>query len=193
MREFTIEEARRLINKMRIRYGKKFTDQWAAVDEADLEQAMIEDFSGLTVQQLENGYNRMLHEPWPPCIQDFKIWCLQGAHWLTENEAWQQALAYEKSNQTISISLHVLKTLKEFKKGFDEINPKAESQAKAFKDMYIRIISNAKLIGDVQSFTDPVKMIEAPAESNHQAVPCPPELAAQMRKHRINKNIKDVA
>ncbi|WP_180182750.1 hypothetical protein [Acinetobacter sp. YH01020] len=193
MREFTITEARRLIDKMRIRYGKKFTDFWAAVDEADLEQAMIEDFSGLTVQQLENGYNRMLHEPWPPCIQDFKIWCLQGSHWLTENEAWQQALAYEKSNQTISISVHVLKTLKEFKKGFDEINPKAESQAKAFKDMYIRIISNAKLIGDVQSFTDPVKMIEAPAESNHRAAPCPPELASQMRKRRINKNIKDVA
>ncbi|WP_447294848.1 hypothetical protein [Acinetobacter baumannii] len=193
MREFTITEARRLIDKMRIRYGKKFTDFWAAVDEADLEQAMIEDFSGLTVQQLENGYNRMLHEPWPPCIQDFKIWCLQGSHWLTENEAWQQALAYEKSNQTISISVHVLKTLKEFKKGFDEINPKAESQAKAFKDMYIRIISNAKLIGDVQSFTDPVKMIEAPVESNHRAVPCPPELASQMRKRRINKNIKDVA
>jgi hypothetical protein len=193
MREFTITEARRLIDKMRIRYGKKFTDFWAAVDEADLEQAMIEDFSGLTVQQLENGYNRMLHEPWPPCIQDFKIWCLQGSHWLTENEAWQQALAYEKSNQTISISVHVLKTLKEFKKGFDEINPKAESQAKSFKDMYIRIISNAKLIGDVQSFTDPVKMIEAPAESNHRAVPCPPELASQMRKRRINKNIKDVA
>ena len=193
MREFTITEARRLIDKMRIRYGKKFTDFWAAVDEADLEQAMIEDFSGLTVQQLENGYNRMLHEPWPPCVQDFKIWCLQGSHWLTENEAWQQALAYEKSNQTISISVHVLKTLKEFKKGFDEINPKAESQAKAFKDMYIRIISNAKLIGDVQSFTDPVKMIEAPAESNHRAVPCPPELASQMRKRRINKNIKDVA
>ncbi|RKG43809.1 MULTISPECIES: hypothetical protein [Acinetobacter] len=186
MREFTITEARRLIDKMRIRYGKKFTDFWAAVDEADLEQAMIEDFSGLTVQQLENGYNRMLHEPWPPCIQDFKIWCLQGSHWLTENEAWQQALAYEKSNQTISISVHVLKTLKEFKKGFDELNPRAESQSKAFKDMYVRIVSNAKLMGDVQAFTDPVGALKAPKEDERRITTCPPELMAQLKG--VNKN-----
>ena len=181
MREFTLDEARRLIDKMRIRYGKKFTDQWAAVEEVDLEQAMIEDFSGLTAQQIENGYNRMLQEPWPPCIQDFKIWCLQGSHWLTENEAWQQALAYEKSGQTISISRQVLKTLKEFKKGFDELNPRAESQSKAFKDMYVRIFSNAKLMGDVQTFTDPVHQLEEQKNEERKITSCPPELLAQMK------------
>ncbi|MFU8927769.1 hypothetical protein [Acinetobacter puyangensis] len=188
MREFTLERARKLINKMRVRFGKKFTDQWAAVGEDELELAMMEDLSGLTDEQLSNGYNRMRHEPWPPTIPEFRIWCLQGAHWLTENEAWQQALAYEKSNQTISISLHVLKTLKEFKKGFDEINPRSDSQAKAFKDMYMRIIANAKLIGDVQSFTEPVLGIEKPEEDDRQCVPCPPELMAQLRS--INKNPK---
>ncbi|WP_336951213.1 hypothetical protein [Acinetobacter sp. AS167] len=188
MREFTLDEARRLIDKMRIRYGKKFTDQWAAVDEAELEQAMIEDFSGLTSWQIENGYNRMLQEPWPPCIQDFKIWCLQGSHWLTENEAWQQALAYEKSGQTISISKQVLKTLKEFKKGFDEINPRAESQAKAFKDMYIRNVSKAKLMGDIQTFTDTVGTLKTPNDDARKTTTCPPELMAQMQA--INKNTK---
>lgn len=146
----------------------------------------IEQYRREILKQLENGYNRMRHEPWPPCIQDFKIWCLQGAHWLTENEAWQQALAYEKSNQTISISVHVLKTLKEFKKGFDEINPRAESQAKAFKDMYIRIISNAKLMGDIQSFTDPVGALKAPKDDDRRITTYPPELMAQLKG--INKN-----
>jgi len=182
MREFTIVEARRLIDKMRVRYGKKFTDMWASVDAADLEQALIEDLTGLTSEQLQNGFERMRLESWPPCVQDFKIWCLQGSHWLTENEAWQQAIAYEKSNQTISISVHVLRTLKDFKNGFDEINPKSDTQAKAFKDMYIRVISNAKLMGDIQSFTDPVVALKAPQQGEvRKTTACPPELMAKMK------------
>lgn len=188
MHEFTLERARALINQMRIRFGKKFTDQWAAVGEFELEQAMVEDLSGLTDQQLRNGYNRMRQEAWPPSIPEFKIWCLQGSNWLTENEAWHQALAYEKSNQTIAISVHVQKTLKEFKAGFDEINPKSETQAKAFKDMYVRLISDAKRLGETQSFTDPVLMIEKPVDENRDCVPCPPDLMVQLKG--INKNAK---
>lgn len=190
MREFTITEARRLIDKMRIRYGKKFTDFWAAVDEADLEQAMIEDFSGLTVQQLENGYNRMLHEPWPPCIQDFKIWCLQGSTWLTEHEAWAQAIAYDKSNKTISVSIFVRDALKEFQQSFSEINPKSDSQAKTFKDMYVRIIGEAKRHGLQQKFTEEIKTLETSTsdDDNRQCVPCPPELMEQLKG--INRNTK---
>ena len=42
MREFTKDDATRLISKMRINYGKKFADQWVGVDVEELKQAMVE-------------------------------------------------------------------------------------------------------------------------------------------------------
>ena len=40
MREFTQEDAIRLIAKMRAYYGKKFADQWAGVDPKDIAESM---------------------------------------------------------------------------------------------------------------------------------------------------------
>lgn len=76
----------------------------------------------------------------------------------------------------------------EFGEGFDELNPhpRAESQSKAFKDMYVRIVSNAKLMGEVQSFTDPVGALKAPKDDVRRITTCPPELMAQVKG--INKN-----
>lgn len=185
MHEFTLEQAQKLINKMRSTYGRKFTDLWAAVAEEELEVTLIQDLSGLTPQQINNGYKRMRDEIWPPTIPEFRIWCLQGSNWLTENEAWHQALAYEKSNQKISISYHVLKTLKKFKKGFSEITSNSETQAKAFKDMYIRIITDAKLIGDIQTLIKPLGEEEQTSEEQtseeRDCVPCPKDLKEKIK------------
>lgn len=188
MHEFTSDDALRLIEEMQTCYGKRYSDQWVGVDDLRIATQMVKVFKDLTAQEFKRGLQRMYQSAFCPTLPEFKQWCLQGSTWLTENEAWQQALAYEKSGQTISISRHVLKTLKEFKKGFDELNPRAESQSKAFKDMYVRIVSNAKLIGDVQSFTEPVGALKAPKEDERRTTTCPPELMAQMKG--INKSSK---
>ena len=65
--------------------------------------------------------------------------------------------------------------------------PEAE-RLQAIKDMYVRIVSNAKLMGDVQAFTDPVGALKAPKEDERRITTCPPELMAQMKG--INKNSK---
>ena len=89
MREFTKEDAQRLINKMRINYGKKFIDQWAGVHEDELKQAMVEAYQGLTVEDFARGVNRMKHEQWPPTIPEFRAWCEPKTDdWLGAHEAW---------------------------------------------------------------------------------------------------------
>lgn len=188
MHEFTSDDALRLIEEMQTCYGKRYSDQWVGVDDLRIATQMVKVFKDLTAQEFKRGLQRMYQSAFCPTLPEFKQWCLQGSTWLTEHEAWAQALAYEKSGQTISISRHVLKTLKEFKKGFDELNPRAESQSKAFKDMYVRIVTNAKLMGDVQSFTDPVGALKAPKEDERRTTTCPPELMAQMKG--INKSSK---
>ena len=58
MREFTKDDAMRLISKMRINYGKKFADQWAGVDVEELKQAMVEAYQGLSMEDFARGYAR---------------------------------------------------------------------------------------------------------------------------------------
>ena len=89
MREFTKEDAQRLITKMRINYGKKFIDQWAGVDVEELKQAMVEAYQGLSMEDFARGYARMLQEQWPPTIPEFRAWCMpKSSDWLDAHEAW---------------------------------------------------------------------------------------------------------
>lgn len=89
MREFTKEDAQRLITKMRINYGKKFIDQWAGVHENELKQAMVEAYQGLSMEDFARGYARMLQEQWPPTIPEFRAWCMpKSSDWLDAHEAW---------------------------------------------------------------------------------------------------------
>ena len=89
MREFTKEDAQRLITKMRINYGKKFIDQWAGVDVEELKQAMVEAYQGLSMEDFARGYARMLQEQWPPTTPEFRAWCMpKSSDWLDAHEAW---------------------------------------------------------------------------------------------------------
>lgn len=89
MREFTKDDAQRLITKMRINYGKKFIDQWAGVDVEELKQAMVEAYQGLSMEDFARGYARMLQEQWPPTIPEFRAWCMpKSSDWLDAHEAW---------------------------------------------------------------------------------------------------------
>ena len=89
MREFTKEDAQRLITKMRINYGKKFIDQWAGVDVEELKQAMVEAYQGLSMEDFARGYARMFQEQWPPTIPEFRAWCMpKSSDWLDAHEAW---------------------------------------------------------------------------------------------------------
>ena len=105
MREFTKDDATRLISKMRINYGKKFADQWVGVDVEELKQAMVEAYQGLSMEDFARGYARMLQEQWPPTIPEFRSWCEPKTDdWLGSHEAWaiaEKSIGFDGQELTV--------------------------------------------------------------------------------------------
>ena len=150
MREFTKDDAMRLISKMRINYGKKFADQWAGVDVEELKQAMVEAYQGLSMEDFARGYARMLQEQWPPTIPEFRAWCLPKTDdWLGAHEAW--AIAKDSIKFGTGRELTVVWTeqaAKAFERCADLVATGDKYQLaeakKIFCDAYDRLVTQAK-------------------------------------------------
>ena len=149
MREFTKGDAERLINKMRINYGKKFIDQWAGVHEDELKQAMVEAYQGLTVEDFARGVNRMKHEQWPPTIPEFRSWCEPKTDdWLGSHEAWaiaEKSIGFDGQELTVIWTEQMAQAFsrcEELIKTGDKYQ-RAEAK-KIFCDAYDRLVTQAK-------------------------------------------------
>ena len=149
MREFTKEDAQRLINKMRINYGKKFIDQWTGVHEDELKQAMVEAYQGLTVEDFARGVNRMKHEQWPPTIPEFRSWCEPKTDdWLGAHEAWaiaEKSIGFDGQELTAIWTEQMapaFRRCEELIKTGDKYQ-RAEAK-KIFCDAYDRLVTQAK-------------------------------------------------
>ena len=149
MREFTKEDAQRLINKMRINYGKKFIDQWAGVHEDELKQAMVEAYQGLTAEDFARGYARMLQEQWPPTIPEFRSWCEPKTDdWLGSHEAWaiaEKSIGFDGQELTVIWTEQMAQAFsrcEELIKTGDKYQ-RAEAK-KIFCDAYDRLVTQAK-------------------------------------------------
>lgn len=150
MREFTKEDAQRLITKMRINYGKKFIDQWSGVHENELKQAMVEAYQGLSMEDFARGYARMLQEQWPPTIPEFRSWCLpKSSDWLDAHEAW--AIAKNSIEYGTGREMTVVWTeqaAKAFEKCADLVATGDKFQLaeakKIFVSIYERLVTEAK-------------------------------------------------
>lgn len=149
MREFTKEDAQRLINKMRINYGKKFIDQWAGVHEDELKQAMVEAYQGLSMEDFARGYARMLQEQWPPTIPEFRSWCEPKTDdWLGSHEAWaiaEKSIGFDGQELTVIWTEQMAQAFsrcEELIKTGDKYH-RAEAK-KIFCDAYDRLVTQAK-------------------------------------------------
>lgn len=149
MREFTKEDAQRLISKMRINYGKKFIDQWAGVHEDELKQAMVEAYQGLSMEDFARGYARMLQEQWPPTIPEFRSWCeLKTDDWLGSHEAWaiaEKSIGFDGQELTVIWTEQMAQAFsrcEELIKTGDKYQ-RAEAK-KIFCDAYDRLVTQAK-------------------------------------------------
>ena len=149
MREFTKEDAQRLINKMRINYGKKFIDQWAGVHEDELKQAMVEAYQGLSMEDFARGYARMLQEQWPPTIPEFRSWCEPKTDdWLGSHEAWaiaEKSIGFDGQELTVIWTEQMAQAFsrcEELVKTGDKYQ-RAEAK-KIFCDTYDRLVTQAK-------------------------------------------------
>ena len=149
MREFTKGDAERLINKMRINYGKKFIDQWAGVHEDELKQAMVEAYQGLSMEDFARGYARMLQEQWPPTIPEFRSWCEPKTDdWLGSHEAWaiaEKSIGFDGQELTVIWTEQMAQAFsrcEELIKTGDKYQ-RAEAK-KIFCDAYDRLVTQAK-------------------------------------------------
>ena len=149
MREFTKEDAQRLINKMRINYGKKFIDQWTGVHEDELKQAMVEAYQGLSMKDFARGYARMLQEQWPPTIPEFRSWCEPKTDdWLGSHEAWaiaEKSIGFDGQELTVIWTEQMAQAFsrcEELIKTGDKYQ-RAEAK-KIFCDAYDRLVTQAK-------------------------------------------------
>ncbi|WP_180108195.1 hypothetical protein [Acinetobacter sp. YH12085] len=149
MREFTKDDAMRLISKMRINYGKKFADQWAGVDVEELKQAMVDAYQGLTVEDFARGVNRMKHEQWPPTIPEFRSWCEPKTDdWLGSHEAWaiaEKSIGFDGQELTVIWTEQMAQAFsrcEDLVKTGDKYQ-RAEAK-KIFCDAYDRLVIQAK-------------------------------------------------
>lgn len=149
MREFTKDDATRLISKMRINYGKKFADQWVGVDVEELKQAMVDAYQGLTVEDFARGVNRMKHEQWPPTIPEFRSWCEPKTDdWLGSHEAWaiaEKSIGFDGQELTVIWTEQMAQAFsrcEDLVKTGDKYQ-RAEAK-KIFCDTYDRLVTQAK-------------------------------------------------
>ncbi|MEC7119128.1 MAG: hypothetical protein VXW65_04385 [Pseudomonadota bacterium] len=152
MVNITAQDTVRLISKMRALYGRKFDQQWAGVDPQMLAETFADGLQGLTEQELRNGIQRMMREPWPPTIPEFRQWCEQGGSWFTADEAWAMSLAY-LADPDQEITTQAKTALTKIRYIIDNEGQKAA--ARAFKDFYVRVVEEAKTQGVAQSIYKP--------------------------------------
>ena len=149
MREFTKDDAMRLISKMRINYGKKFADQWAGVDVEELKSEMVDQYQGLSVEDFARGVNRMKREPWPPTIPGFREWCEPDSEdWLGAHEAWsiaEKSIGFDGKELTVVWTEQMAQAFsrcEDLVKTGDKYQ-RAEAK-KIFCDAYDRLVVQAK-------------------------------------------------
>ena len=149
MREFTKDDAMRLISKMRINYGKKFADQWAGIDVEELKSEMVDQYQGLSVEDFARGVNRMKREPWPPTIPGFREWCEPDSEeWLGAHEAWaiaEKSISFDGKEMTVVWTEQMAQAFsrcEDLIKTGDKYQ-RAEAK-KIFCDAYDRLVTQAK-------------------------------------------------
>lgn len=157
MTKFTHEDAKRLIDKMRRNYGKKFADQWVGVTPDELAEEMVEQYQGLVATDFLRGVDRMKREEWPPTVPAFRSWCEpESKGWLGANEAWNTARGSIDFNGN---ELTVVWT-KESATAFDSVihlvrlgdKYQIGDAKKAYVEMYDRLVAESLDRGEKPSY-----------------------------------------
>ncbi|WP_180122958.1 hypothetical protein [Acinetobacter sp. YH12086] len=204
MPNITTQDVMRLINKMRVNYGKKFADQWTGVDIAELAQEMLENYQGLTVEDFTRGMARMKREKWPPTVPEFRDWCEpKSEEWLDAHEAW--AIAKNSIEMGTGRELTVVWTeqaAKAFEKCADLVATGDKYQLaeakKIFTAVYERLVTEAKDLGVKPVYTtslgvDKDQQIAAIQQAQLEGFLPAPEAAAQLEYKQSSSELNQDA
>lgn len=178
---FPVEVAELVLNRIGDVYGAEFTKKYAGYSDEELVQLACTVLSGLTPADITRGILRMNSEEWCPNLPKFRSWCEQGGDWWTADMAWAKALQFENDKKSEITTLA--------KRSLDEVrhilNVEGQKAAHyAFNAIYQDYLARAKEKGRVQQMwkkEDKAKSLSYD-ERNRKGVPCPPELAAMVKR-----------
>lgn len=201
MHEFTLNDAMRLITKMRSCYGAKFTAQWAGSEPNDIAETMVECFQGLQPEDFRRGVKKMYQSTFCPTIPEFKSWCMSKADiWLDAHEAW--ATAKNSIDFMTGSELTVVWTeqsAKAFAKCTDLVRTGDKYQLaeakKIFVSIYERLVVEAKdqnlqPVYNVSLGTDPDQRIQAIQEAELAGLLTHEQTALQLEHKRSTDDMR---
>lgn len=150
MNQFTLQDAARLLNKMKAFYGKKYADQWGEIDAQEIAAAMVECYQGLTAEDFKRGVTKMMKSTFCPTVPEFRSWCEpKASDWLDAHEAW--AIAKNSIEYGTGREMTVVWTeqaAKAFEKCADLVATGDKFQLaeakKIFVSIYDRLVTEAK-------------------------------------------------
>jgi len=143
VQQFGEQDARKLVEDMLLSYGKRFTDQWSGLKKGQVIDKFVQKLSGITFEQFNRGLIRLETSAWPPSVNEFKDWCLGKYEYQSHDEAWLQALTYEKQNRSHEINKFAKQAFDEVVKPYGYLGS-TDTFYKVYSSVYKRIISEAK-------------------------------------------------
>lgn len=152
---FPAEIADMVLAEMEMTYGSLFGEKYGNIDYKNLVFQVRKVLDGVTPQDLKTGLQRMKSEKWCPSLPEFRSWCVSDA-WWSANEAWAKAMQYVDYPQT-KITVLTKQTLDEVH--LILINEGQKSAVFAFRDIYTRLLNEAKSKNEVQQFYKPSKAL----------------------------------
>jgi hypothetical protein len=89
--------ATKLIERLHLLYGTRFSQAWEGIDKAQLAQAWAEELAGFTGDELATGLAACKARPWPPTLPEFIVLCRP---WLDHETAFRAAVAGMQARRT---------------------------------------------------------------------------------------------
>ena len=170
LQKFSEHDARKLVEDMLFMYGKKFTDQWSGLKKGQVIEKFVEKLSELTYEQFLRGLKRLDTADWPPTIPEFKNWCKGVYEYQTHDEAWLQALTYEKHNRSHVINKFAKQAFDEVMKPYGYLGS-TDTFYRVYCSVYKRIITEAKERNEADEIFAAVSQLENKQEdADHKPV-----------------------
>ena len=185
IQQFSELDARKLVEDMLLMYGKKFTDQWSGLKKGQVIEKFVEKLSGLTYEQFLRGLKRLDTAEWPPSIPEFKNWCKGVYEYQTPDEAWLQALHYEKSNRVCCINRIAKDAFYAVVGPYGSLKP-TDTVHNVYCSVYKRLITEAKERNEADEVYEAVEQLgNTKTDENHN--PVSNEFAKQQLENLKNK------
>lgn len=67
--------ATKLIERLHLLYGTRFSQAWEGIDKAQLAQAWAEELAGFTGEEIARGLQACRQRPFPPTLPEFLVLC----------------------------------------------------------------------------------------------------------------------